>query len=374
MADGEDFPCGLISSSPDGTLLAVNDTLLAWTGFKRAALLGTRRLDELFTLPSRIYYETHLAPLLRMQGFVSQLALDVARADGTTFPIFLNSVEERDAAGEVVCVRTALFDATERHRYERELVLARRTAEEAVRAKLDFLAMFAHEIRNPLGAVMLQVETLHQLTKEEPQLQRVGRLRSSVAKVIDLLNDMLDVSKLEAGKVVLENVPFDLRDLAQAVVQSVSPFAEKKSLLLEVELGPDLPLRVLGDPVKLDQVLSNLLGNAVKFTERGAVTLSIVQVSEQKTSSTLRFSVRDTGIGISPTRQMHVFERYEQADASIARRFGGTGLGLAIARQLVRLQGGELALVSRPAEGSTFSFELTLTKARREQTPARPAP
>lgn len=356
-------PCGLLTTAPDGTILSVNQALLDWLGYERTELVGVRRLDELFTLPSRIYFETHYAPLLRMQGFVKEIATDLRRNDGGILPAYLNSMEKRDEEGSVILVRTAVFDATDRRRYERELLLERRISEQAANAKADFLAMFAHEIRNPLGAVVLQVQLLERKLSAAAEWTAITRLRSSLDRIMTLINNMLDVSKLEAGKVTLEETAFDPRDVLQAVVSTLAPNAERKKIPLRVEVGEAVPERVIGDPVKLDQALTNLVGNAIKFTETGLVTLGAERIRTAGEVAYVHFFVRDTGIGIPAEKHALIFDPYGQADASVARRFGGTGLGLTITQKLLEIQGSRLRLKSAPGKGSTFSFDLALRLA-----------
>jgi PAS domain S-box-containing protein len=351
-------PCGLLSAASNGTLLAVNDTFLTWTGYDRDTLVGSRHFDELLTLPSRMYFETHYWPLLNIQGFVHEVALDLRRSNGSVLPALVSASGERQEDGSIGRLRYAVLAAEDRRAYERELLLERRNSEQAVKAKADFLAMFAHEIRNPLCAVVLEAELLERDAdaRGDPS---VRQLRESLDRVLGLLNNMLDISKLEAGKVSLQKTEFEIGDVVRAVVHSLHPLAQARQLPLTMRVDSKLHRRVLGDPFKLDQALTNLVGNAIKFTEAGSVTVGADTIALRDDCVRVRFGVADTGIGIAPARQTKIFEEYEQADATIGHRFGGTGLGLAIARKLVELQGGHLELVSEPGRGSTFSFDLT---------------
>lgn len=364
----EDFfelaPCGLLSTTPDGTISAANDTFAKWTGYERSELIGARRLHELFTKAGQIYYHTHCEPLLRLRGFVHEIAVDIVRRDGGVLPVFVNAAEKRAPDGSATLVRVAVFAATVRRKYERELLLERRSAEDAVKAKADFLAMFAHEIRNPLSAVVLHVDLLEDSGVEPGDESIIAQLRASLNRVIGLLNGMLEISRLDAGKVSLHETDLELVNVVQAVVHTMAPLAERKGLRVEVRIDPELPGRLRGDPVKLDQVLTNLVGNAMKFTERGVITIGAQRVGGSANSVSVRFWVQDTGIGIAADRQPSIFDAYEQADASVGRRFGGTGLGLSIARKLVELQGGQLSVKSESGRGSTFEFELCFEIAR----------
>jgi signal transduction histidine kinase len=255
-------------------------------------------------------------------------------------------------------MRVAVFGATDRRKYENELMLALRISEQAVKAKADFLAMFAHEIRNPLAVVLLEAELLESSGLSEQDADTVERLRDSLDRVLRLLNNMLDISKLEAGKVALQQTEFEIGDVMRAVVHTLRPLADQRELAVALRVDPALPKRVTGDPMKLDQVLTNLVGNAIKFTERGSVTVAAKPTGAERDTVNVCFWVQDTGIGIPVDRHAQIFENYEQADPSISRRFGGTGLGLAITRKLVELQGGQLRVASEEGRGTTFSFEL----------------
>jgi signal transduction histidine kinase len=351
-------PCSLLSTAGDGLILAVNDTFLHWSGYERSEIVGVRRFDDLLTLACRVFHETHYAPLLRIQGFVREVALDFVGRDGSTLPALVNTAAKPRSDGTIEFMRVAIFGASDRRKYEHQLLLERRSSEEAVKAKADFLAMFAHEIRNPLHAMLLQTELLESSNLSTEDADTAHQLRESLDRVLRLLNSMLDISKLEAGKATLQKTEFEIGDVVQAVVHTLRPLAEQRNLAVAIRVDPELPKRVIGDPVKLDQALTNLVGNAIKFTEHGSVTIAAKGTSAGSDSVDVRFWVKDTGIGIPLDRHAQIFEDYEQADASISQRFGGTGLGLAITRKLVKLQGGQLRVTSAEGKGATFSFDL----------------
>jgi len=355
-------PCGLLSAASNGVVLAVNDTFLSWTGYERESLIGSRHFDELLTLPSRMYFETHYWPLLHIQGFVHEVALDLRRSNGSVLPALVSACGTHQADGTIGGLRYVVLAAEDRRAYERELLLERRNSEQAVKAKADFLAMFAHEIRNPLCAVVLEAEFLEREAEARGD-SSVKQLRESLDRVLKLLNNMLDISKLDAGKVSLQKTEFEIGDVVRAVVHSLHPLAQARHLPLTMRVDSKLHRRVIGDPFKLDQALTNLVGNAIKFTEAGSVTVGADTIALRDDCVRVRFGVADTGIGIPPARQNKIFDEYEQADPTIGQRFGGTGLGLAIARKLVELQGGRLHLVSEPGRGSTFSFDLNFEPA-----------
>ena len=270
--------------------------------------------------------------------------------------------EKNRALGEVETKNTELHVAL------RDTAQARQKAEEATATKSAFLANMSHEIRTPMNGILGMTELLLQTSLEPRQRELAAAAYASGQTMLHVLNDVLDVSKIEAGKVVLEQVDFDLGHLLDDELALFRATAAATGLKLEGEFDPTLPRRVNGDPTRLRQILTNLLNNAVKFTERGGhVVLSAQRLGAdagQAGTHRLAFEVRDSGIGISEAAQDRLFKPFTQADESTTRRFGGTGLGLAISKELVALMGGTLSVVSTPGAGSTFRVELTLVAAQ----------
>ncbi|NUP99600.1 MAG: response regulator [Armatimonadetes bacterium] len=239
-----------------------------------------------------------------------------------------------------------------------------RTAEEASRAKSDFLARATHELRTPMSGLIGLIEYLLETDLAPNQRDLADIVRASGQSLLGALNDLLDLSRIEAGGLTLDHTKFDLPALVEDALDMVAPRAEARSLELVSSIADNVPRRALGDPLRLRQVLANLLNNATRFTEQGEVVVSAEVISSEPGRVVLECQVRDTGIGITPEAQARLFRSYEQAEASTARRYGGSGLGLVIARQLVELMGGELGVESAPGSGSTFWFRLPLEPAR----------
>jgi PAS domain S-box-containing protein len=365
----ENAPCGYLSALPGGTIVKVNQTLLTWTGYRREDLVDRKRFSELLTAGGRIYYETHYAPLLQMQETVREIALDMVCADGRRLPVLVNSVLRKDEAGRPLLVRTTVFNATDRKEYERELLRERQRAEHLAKAKSDFLAMISHEIRTPLNAIM-GVAHLLGMTQLSPQQGKLVRiLGSSSESLLHLVNQILDFGKIEAGKMSLEERPVDLRQLVQEIADRFQIKAEEKGLALEVHVDQRVPRTVVGDPVKIGQVLTNLVGNAVKFTSEGSVTLALEARAAGGDAVAVGFRVSDTGIGIAPDRLEHIFDDFTQANYDIGLKYGGTGLGLSISRKLVEMHGSQIQVESELGRGTTFSFELRLKVVAEAEPP-----
>ena len=291
-------------------------------------------------------------------------------ADGAYSTVVDRAYVVRDARGTPTRMIGSMSDITGRKQYERELKEAREEAERANRAKSEFLANMSHEIRTPMNGILGMTELLLDTPLNDEQREFAQTVRLSGQNLMMIINDILDYSKIEAGAMRLETINLDLRSTVEDVTVLLGGQAQDKGLELASMVEHDIPEALRGDPGRLRQVLTNLLGNAIKFTDEGEVIVRVELVGEGEESATVRFEVSDTGIGISREQQQRLFLAFTQADASTTRSYGGTGLGLAISKQLVNLMGGEMSVESEPGSGSTFSFAVTFEKQPEYVRPA----
>ena len=295
--------------------------------------------------------------------------------DGTPFPVSLVSAP-LVAGGRLAGSVTVFQDISERKRMINELAQAKRVAEGASRSKSQFLANMSHEIRTPMNAVIGLSHLALETELSSRQRGYLSKIQSASQALLGIINDILDFSKIEAGRMSVEATEFDLDEVLDQVAAVVCQKADEKGLEVMLSRHPAVPRRLVGDPLRLAQVLTNLAGNAVKFTERGEVVVRVERTDNRGDGAgddrRLRFAVEDTGIGLTAEQIAKLFSSFSQADTSTTRKYGGTGLGLAISRSLVELMGGEIGVESEPGRGSRFHFELTLDTA--ESTPHERAP
>lgn len=292
------------------------------------------------------------------------------KKDGTEYWTLSTLTPIMNGKNEIESVVVIDSDITSRKRAEQEILNAKKLAEESSRAKELFLANMSHEIRTPMNAIMGIVQLMEDMKFDETQKHYLHSLKFAGENLLYIINDVLDISKIESGKMHIEKIEFDLIALIDDLISSMNYRAKEKNIVLSTDLQTTLLVNLVGDPVRLNQILTNLIGNAIKFTEGGRVKLSVRERKRDNGSSILCFEVEDNGIGIPKEKQELIFRAFEQAEMDTSRKYGGTGLGLYIVKRLVELQGGTVSLVSEPGNGSTFSFELAFDVAEKKSRSA----
>jgi PAS domain S-box-containing protein len=366
----ENAAVGIAHVDVHGRFLRVNEKLCDILGYTRAELLAGKFQDV--TFPDDLGADLEqLAPLLR--GDLPSFSRDkrFLRKDGSIVWVAVSDSLQRDAAGRPVYTISVSRDISHRKRLEAEFRHAREVAEAANRSKDEFLANVSHEIRTPMNAILGMTELALDTPLTDDQRQSLRTVKSAADNLLGLINDLLDFSKIEAGKLELDSAEFSLRAALADTLRALAVRAHRKGLELVCQVQPDVPDALIGDAGRLRQVLLNLVGNAIKFTEDGEVIVT-VDAAESAPAGDLgvRFTVRDTGIGIPREKQATIFRAFEQEDTSTTRKYGGTGLGLTIAARLVSLMGGRIGVESEPGRGSTFAFTARFGRPPHQVEPA----
>lgn len=294
------------------------------------------------------------------QSWIIYTTIVVLAAIGVYFAI---RKRMRDAAVDQRLLREKVREKT------RELEAEKERAEQSERVKEQFLANMSHEIRTPLNAILGMTRLLLDKEPRQDQLKYLNSIKHASDNLLVIINDILDLSKIEAGKVSFERIPFNLHQELQAVIETVKVNADEKGLALHLDVEPLVPAALSGDPYRLNQILLNLVGNAIKFTEKGSITIRAHVAGTSGDNVRLQFSVIDTGIGIARDKLEYIFDMFTQETSSTTRKFGGTGLGLAICKKLVELQGGSIDVQSEAGKGSIFNFYLTYRVAETSALP-----
>jgi PAS domain S-box-containing protein len=378
----------LVVIDPDAKIRSVNKAICDLLGFKEEDLIG-RDVSSLFSKEERTLKGTKLEKLIK-EGSIANYEVNFKTKDGNKIPMILSGAVMRDKNGEIADIVCVAKDITERKQAEEALQTAKMETETANRAlvninaqleqaisrankmameaeaaniaKSEFLANMSHEIRTPMNGVIGMTSLLLGTELSAEQREFTETIRTSGDSLLDIINDILDYSKIEAGKLDLEIIDFDLRVAMEEASDLVAGKAHEKGLEYVTIFSPDVPSLLCGDPGRLRQILINLVGNATKFTEKGEVVVKAALEDENTTHATVRFSVTDTGIGIPQDRMDRLFKSFSQVDSSTTRKFGGTGLGLTISKQLAELMGGRIGVESEKGKGSTFWFTAVFGK------------
>jgi PAS domain S-box-containing protein len=367
----------LITISTGGKITDMNQAMATATGKTREQLTGTDFFDY-FTHPheARKVYEEVFA-----KGFVVDYPLTIK--DHKLTDVLFNGSVYKDDKGNVLGAVVVARDITLQKRAEKEMLEAKvfaeiatqiaedakskadaalALAENAVKAKQQFLSNMSHEIRTPMNAIIGFTKVVLKTELSEKQKEYLSAIKTSGDALIVLINDILDLAKVDSGKMTFEKIPFKMESSISAMLHLFEPKIREKNLELIKEYDKTIPEIIVGDPVRLHQIIINLVSNAVKFTTEGAITVAVRKEREDGEKVTILFAVTDTGIGIQASKIDGIFENFQQATSGTSRIYGGTGLGLAIVKQLVESQGGEVTVISTEGKGSTFSFELTFDK------------
>ena len=371
----------LVTISPKGKITDMNQATVKITGIAREVLTGTDFFDY-FTEPQKareVYQEVFA------KGSVADSPLTLRHKNGKLTDVLFNGSVYKDDKGNVLGVVIVARDVTDQKRIEKELIEAKvfaelatviaeeakykaeeatRIAVEAVKAKQQFLSNMSHEIRTPMNAIIGFTKVVLKTDLSPKQKEYLQAIKVSGDALIVLINDILDLAKVDAGKMTFEHTPFKMASSISAMLHLFEPKIQEKNLELVKQYDAQIPEVLVGDPVRLHQIILNLVSNAVKFTTKGKITVSVNMVEQDDEKVTINFSVADTGIGITDIKKDHIFENFQQATSGTSRLYGGTGLGLAIVKQLVEGQNGNINVKSTIDEGSVFSFNLSFLKTK----------
>ena len=353
----------LVVVTPEAMIQTVNQATCDLLGYPAEELIG-QPMDKVFT-EEELPFKVSMLDSLMEKGVLTNIEKTYLSKDRRKIPVLFSGSVMRDDEGKIQGIVCVARDITERKRAEEELKKAKNEAEESNRLKSEFLANMSHEIRTPMNAIIgMTGITLDTTDLTDEQREYLGIVKKSAYALLGLIDDILDFSKIEAGRIELETIDFDLRATVEGVTDTLAPRASDKGMELACLIHHEVPSLLRGDPVRLRQILINLGGNAIKFTEKGEVVIQVELQEKTEDRAILLFSVTDTGIGIPIDKQKKIFESFTQADGSTTRKYGGTGLGLSISKRLVELLGSEIHIESQPGKGSRFWFTVSFEKQK----------
>ncbi len=351
---------GVLRTTLDGRILDCNEACARIFGFDSREDMMATSMDQRFAHPDD--HKSFVARLIEAQSLANYESC-LRRKDGSRVWVLGSTTLVEDKTGAKNAMESTLIDITERKRAEEQLKEAKEAAEAASNAKSEFLANMSHEIRTPMNGIIGMTELALDTNLTDEQREYLSMVKLSADSLLTVINDILDFSKIEAGKMELDSSVFSIREILEETIRSFGVTAAEKNLELVCDVHSEVPAAVSGDPTRLRQVIVNLLGNAIKFTDRGEIVLQAQVKSLSESAVEMHFTVRDTGIGIPKDKQALIFEAFAQADGSSRRKYGGTGLGLTISTRLVGMMGGKIWLESEPGQGSTFHFTATFELA-----------
>ncbi|MCP9234999.1 ATP-binding protein [Lewinella sp. JB7] len=356
-------PCGYVFTSATGDFLRINKTFCDWLGYSPAELVGSHSLIDLVTRGSRIFFETHFFPVLNLQNSVEDINLTLQCKNGSRLPVLITATRHHDDAGRFLFTSMVIINFTVRKKYETELLVAKKRAESSDRAKSYFLSTISHEVLTPLNAIVGTSDLLKTTGLNAHQAHLQSILANSATHILQLFKNILVISKVGLGKLRVANAPFDLHELVRSVVNSFHFDSRNRGLDLDVTVDEALPATLVGDPTLISQLLTNLIGNAVKFTPDGSVATTVKVLDSTEKRVRIEVAVTDTGIGIAPDRLQKLFTPFTQASEDIHAKYGGSGLGLAISSSILEKLDSRMEVFSEEGKGSRFSFELSLPVA-----------
>ncbi len=364
-------PLGMgLSTLPEGRYVDVNEAFLRLAGFERQEVVGHTAVE--LGLWRKPHERNAMLSLIEKQGSVRDLEVTLSSKGGGAREVML-SADPLDWSGQKYLV-VAIEDVTARRQVELNLRVTKEAAEAASRAKSEFLANVSHEIRTPINGILGMIELALDTELTGDQRGYLNAVKVSADSLLTVISDILDFSKIEARRLDLELLEFNLRDCLGDMLKPLALRAHQKQLELACHVPLEVPEKVVGDPGRLRQVILNLVGNAIKFTERGEVLVKVAKLTRSAEHAEVQFSVADTGIGIPADKQQLIFEAFAQADGTTTRRYGGTGLGLAICRQLAGMMGGRIWVESEAGKGSTFHFKVKMRLPQEASQPSAAPP